>query len=71
MPSYATNTVSAEFLYKRRNTESVKGGSAWTTVFGQNMLHISDGNLAIEMLDKKSLKYSSRPILQMIGELGG
>ncbi|KZP25607.1 cytochrome P450 [Athelia psychrophila] len=47
------------------------GGSAWLTVFGQNIMLISDGDLAIEMLDKKSAKYSSRPVLQMGGELTG
>lgn len=30
---------------------------------------VTDGDLAIEMLDKKSAKYSSRPTLQMGGEL--
>ncbi|KZP14482.1 cytochrome P450, partial [Athelia psychrophila] len=44
---------------------------AWLTVFGQNIMLISDGDLAIEMLDKKSAKYSSRPVLQMGGELTG
>ncbi|KZP21003.1 cytochrome P450 [Athelia psychrophila] len=47
------------------------GGSAWVTVFGQNIMLISDGDLAIEMLDKKSAKYSCRPVLQMGGELSG
>ncbi|KAF7967529.1 hypothetical protein HWV62_33982 [Athelia sp. TMB] len=47
------------------------GGSALVTVFGSNILLVSDGDLAIEMLDKKSAKYSSRPVLQMGGELSG
>lgn len=47
----------------------VAGGSAWVKVFGQYILLVSDGDLAVEMLGKKSLKYSSRPILQMGGEL--
>ncbi|KAF7979163.1 hypothetical protein HWV62_43423 [Athelia sp. TMB] len=47
------------------------GGSAWVKVFGQYILLVSDGDLAVEMLGKKSLKYSSRPILQMGGELSG
>lgn len=46
------------------------GGIFCLSVFGQKMMIISDGKLAIEMLDKKSVKYSSRPTLPMGGELG-
>lgn len=45
------------------------GGMAYVTVFGQKMMLVSDSKLVIDMLDKKSAKYSARPTMPMAGEL--
>jgi len=41
------------------------------SVFGQQMVILNSAQTAIEMLDKKSLIYSDRPIIPMGGELVG
>ncbi|KAL4079445.1 cytochrome P450 [Scleroderma citrinum] len=40
-------------------------------IFGQHIIFLNSVEAAVEMLDKKSAKYSDRPVLQMAGELIG
>jgi len=41
------------------------------SILGQDMLVINTEEIAVELLDKKSLKYSDRPNVAMAGELVG
>ncbi|KAI6017136.1 cytochrome P450 [Pisolithus marmoratus] len=40
-------------------------------IFGQHIVILNSANVAIEMLEKKSLIYSDRPVVPMCGELVG
>ncbi|KAL4069081.1 cytochrome P450 [Scleroderma citrinum] len=40
-------------------------------VFGQHIILINSAKTAVEMLDKKSVKYSDRPVLPLAGDLLG
>ncbi|KIM50598.1 hypothetical protein SCLCIDRAFT_1225241, partial [Scleroderma citrinum Foug A] len=40
-------------------------------IFGQHLIILNSSKVAVEMLDKKSIKYSDRPILPFVGDLLG
>jgi hypothetical protein len=40
------------------------------TVLGRSLIILNSAEIAVDMLDKKSAKYSDRPVLPMGGELG-
>ncbi|KIM62440.1 hypothetical protein SCLCIDRAFT_24975 [Scleroderma citrinum Foug A] len=41
------------------------------SIFGQHLIILNSSKAAIEMLDKKSIKYSDRPVLPLVGDLLG
>jgi hypothetical protein len=46
------------------------GDISSVTVLGQPLIILNSSKIAVDMLEKKSAKYSDRPILPMGGELG-
>ena len=54
-----------------RLNEFLLGDICSVTVLGQPIIIINSAEVAGDMLDKKSVIYSDRPILQMAGELVG
>ena len=40
-------------------------------IFGQHLIILNSSKVAVAMLDKKSIKYSDRPILPFVGDLLG
>jgi cytochrome P450 len=47
------------------------GAISSVTILGQSMVILNSARMAVDVLDKKSSKYSDRPIMQMGGELCG
>jgi hypothetical protein len=46
------------------------GDISSVTVFGRPLIILNSVKIAMEMLEKKSSKYSDRPVMPMGGELG-
>jgi hypothetical protein len=46
------------------------GDIASVTVLGRCLIILNSSKIAVDMLDKKSAKYSDRPVMPMGGELG-
>jgi hypothetical protein len=46
------------------------GDISSVTVLGRPLIILNSAKVAMDMLDKKSAKYSDRPVMPMGGELG-
>jgi len=58
-------------LYGEGLTQSLTGDIIHLQIFGQHLVILNSSKAAVEMLDKKSVKYSDRPILPFVGDLLG
>jgi len=50
-------------------SNSLSGDISSVTVFGQPLIILNSLKVAMDILDKKSLKYSDQPVMPMGGEL--
>jgi hypothetical protein len=50
-------------------SNSLSGDISSVTVFGRPLIILNSSKVAMDILDKKSSKYSDRPVMPMGGEL--